>query len=36
MSNFFEEAVDDLGGLELKLLGPEYKYYKNINTPAEN
>jgi len=35
MSNFFTDVVDDLGNLEESLLGPDYKYYKQINTPLE-
>lgn len=33
MSNFFTEVVDDLDGLEQKLLGPDYAYYKQIKAP---
>ena len=35
MSNFFTDVVDDLGNLEDSLLGPDYKYYSQINTPLE-
>jgi len=35
MSNFFTDAVGDLGNLEKSLLGPDYKYYEQINTPLE-
>ena len=33
MSNFFTEVVDDLDGLQQKLLGPDYKYYSKIVAP---
>ena len=35
MSNFFDEVVNDAKGLEEKLLGPDYPYYKYIATPAD-
>ena len=35
MANFFEKAQDDAKGLEESLLGPDYKYYDFIKTPAE-
>jgi len=35
MSNFFTEIVDDLDGVEQKLLGPDYSYYKQIKSPEE-
>ena len=35
MSNFFTEVVDDLDGLEEKLLGPDYSYSKQILNPYE-
>ena len=35
MSNFFQQAATDADALEEKLLGPDYPYYKYINTPAE-
>jgi len=35
MSNFFEEVLTDAKGLEERLLGPTYPYYKNIKTPSE-
>jgi len=35
MSNLFEEVLTDPKGVEAKLLGPSYPYYKNIKTPAE-
>lgn len=35
MSNFFENVVNDAENIEQKYLGPDYKYYKQINTPTE-
>ena len=35
MSNFFERAQADAQALEESLLGPNYKYYQYINTPAD-
>lgn len=35
MSNLFEEVLSDAKGVEEKLLGPTYPYYKNIKTPSE-
>jgi hypothetical protein len=35
MSNLFQEVLNDAGGVEQKLLGPTYPYYKNIKTPSE-
>ena len=35
MSNFFNEVMNDSKGVEEKLLGPDYPYYKFIATPAE-
>jgi len=35
MSNLFEEVLNDAKGVEEKLLGPSYPYYKNIKTPKE-
>lgn len=35
MSNFFTEVVDDLDGLEQKLLGPDYSYSKQILNPYQ-
>lgn len=35
MSNFFDKVKNDAQGLEQELLGPDYKYYNFINTPAE-
>ncbi len=34
MSDFFTEVVDDLDGLQQKLLGPDYEYYKQIKAPT--
>jgi hypothetical protein len=35
MSNIFEEVLDDVSGVEERLLGPTYPYYKNIKTPKQ-
>ena len=35
MSNLFEEVLTDANGVEDRLLGPTYPYYKNIKTPSE-
>jgi hypothetical protein len=35
MSNIFQEVLKDAKGVEEKLLGPSYPYYKNIKTPSE-
>jgi len=35
MSNLFQEVLTDLQGVEQSLLGPDYKYYKQINNPSE-
>jgi hypothetical protein len=35
MSSFFDKIMNDAKGLEEKLLGPDYPYYKYIATPAE-
>ena len=35
MSNLFEEVITDAKGVEERLLGPTYPYYKNIKTPSE-
>jgi len=35
MSNIFQEVLKDASGLEEKLLGPTYPYYKNIRTPGQ-
>ena len=34
-TNYFKQALNDLGGLEKKLLGPNYAYYNQIKNPAE-
>jgi len=34
-SNLFEKVINDARGVEDKLLGPAYPYYKNIKTPSE-
>ena len=33
--NFFDKALKDVDNLEQELLGPDYKYFKQINTPSE-
>ena len=35
MSNLFQEVLTDANGVEERLLGPTYPYYKNIKTPSE-
>ena len=35
MSNLFQEVLNDAQGVEQKLLGPTYPYYKNIKTPSQ-
>ena len=35
MSNIFQEVLKDAKGVEEKLLGPSYPYYKNIRSPSE-
>jgi len=35
MSNLFEEVLNDAQGVQDKLLGPSYPYYKNIKTPSQ-
>jgi hypothetical protein len=35
MSNIFQEVLTDAKGVEEKLLGPTYPYYKNIKAPSE-
>lgn len=35
MSNLFQEVLTNPSGVEAKLLGPTYPYYKNIKTPSE-
>jgi hypothetical protein len=35
MSNLFQEVLKDAQGVEERLLGPTYPYYKNIKTPTE-
>lgn len=35
MSNIFKEVLNNPQGVEEKLLGPSYPYYKNIKTPSE-
>ena len=35
MSNLFQEVLTDAQGVENKLLGPAYPYYKNIKAPSQ-
>ena len=35
MSNFFEEVLTDVQGVEERLLGPDYAYWKQIKSPSE-
>ncbi len=35
MSNIFQDVLNDAQGVEEKLLGPSYPYYKNIKMPNE-
>jgi hypothetical protein len=35
MSNLFQEILTDVQGVEDRLLGPAYPYYKNIKTPSQ-
>jgi hypothetical protein len=35
MSNIFQEVLDDVNGVEQRLLGPTYPYFKNIKTPSQ-
>lgn len=35
MSNFFEKALTDISSLEEEILGPDYPYYKYINSPSD-
>lgn len=34
-TNLFQEVLTDAKGVEEKLLGPTYPYYKNVKTPSE-
>jgi hypothetical protein len=35
MSNIFQEVLTDAKGVEERLLGPTYPYYKNIKSPSD-
>jgi len=35
MSNLFEEVLQNANGVQNKLLGPTYPYYKNIKSPSD-
>ena len=32
---FFKGVLNNAGNMEKQLLGPTYKYYQQVNTPAE-
>jgi hypothetical protein len=35
MSNIFKDVLTDVNGVEERLLGPDYPYYKYVRTPSE-
>ena len=35
MANFFQEVLNDADNVEQTLLGPDYDYWKQINTPSQ-
>ena len=35
MSNLFQEVLNDAKGVEKRLIGPTYPYYKNIKSPSQ-
>ena len=35
MASFFDKALGDVDGLEQELLGPDYSYFKQINSPSD-
>ena len=35
MSNFFDNALNDLDKLQEEVLGPDYQYFKFIKTPDQ-
>ena len=35
MANFFEQVLNDADNVEQSLLGPDYSYWKQINSPSE-
>jgi hypothetical protein len=35
MSNIFKEVLNDAQGVQEKLLGPTYPYYKNVKSPSQ-
>ena len=35
MSNIFKEVLNDAQGVQQKLLGPTYPYYKNVKSPSQ-
>jgi len=34
-SNVFQDVLKDVNGIQTKLLGPDYPYYKNIKSPSD-
>ena len=35
MANFFQDVMGNLDNVQQKMLGPDYKYFKQIKTPSE-
>ena len=35
MANFFEDVLDDAKNVEERILGPDYEYWKQINSPKQ-
>ena len=33
--NFFKEVLDDVKGVEERILGPDYQYWKQIKSPGQ-
>ena len=33
--NFFKEVLDDVKGVEERILGPDYQYWKQIKSPSQ-
>ena len=33
--NFFEQVLDDVNGVEQRILGPDYQYWKQIKSPGQ-
>lgn len=34
-SNLFQDVLKDANGVQTKLIGPDYPYYKNIKSPSQ-